>query len=273
MQDWTPPAEVVGPPPRRRRVVLTIVGIAVVALLVLATAGYAAWRLTRPGIPAGWASLTVAVSPAGDEDTRRDAGTVLAERVRELGAGNASVEVTDAGFRLGVPSAGRAALDRLAGQLPLDTAVAVRAVTPPPTGSPGGPGAVQQPSPVPSTDNCAPRQDSLCDLRQHTRYRLGETLMGGEHVREATAVQDPQQGWLVRITFDGTGTSQLAHATANQVGRQMAIVATGTVLMAPQVQAAITAGALQISGGLTKAQAEQVAAAMRLGRHPVRLSR
>ncbi len=63
----------------------------------------------------------------------------------------------------------------------------------------------------------------------------------------------------VAITFNDAGASKISRATANHIGKPLAILIDGAVVMAPVLRAQITTSAV-ISGDFTRADAERIVA-------------
>lgn len=96
---------------------------------------------------------------------------------------------------------------------------------------------------------------------------------------DAEAVNDEQtrHGWLVRLRFTAAGAERFAAVTGRLAqqqspANQFAIVLDGTVLSAPSVSQAITGGKAEIYGSFTEASARELAAQLRTGALPVRLT-
>lgn len=94
---------------------------------------------------------------------------------------------------------------------------------------------------------------------------LGETpVVTGSDLADAEADLDPstlQPAILLRL--DAAGARKLAAFTSENVGRAIAIVIDGRVVSAPIIKEPILGGRGQISGTLTKAEAEEIAARLR----------
>jgi len=63
----------------------------------------------------------------------------------------------------------------------------------------------------------------------------------------------------VALTFNDAGAGRIAIATGRHVGRPLAILIDGTVVMAPVLRSPITTSAV-ISGDFTRAEAERIVA-------------
>ncbi len=286
----------VGVPEGRRRtgvVVLAIVVPVVLALGLLAGAGYLVFGRHgsgQPGpagssVPSGWPTVGFVVDGPGAAGTqvRRQVGELLVARA---GRG-ARFEVRPHGVLVAMAS--RTALDRVRALAPLRTDVEFRPVVstvtassgpsgPPPAapGSPTGPPPADTASPtVPPASPLASPSDQtgaeqLPSLDGRTGYQLGPVAMTGTVVRSASAGPSTNgNGWEVTVSLDGTGARQFGDLTARLVDQQLAIVVAGRVVQAPTIESAITGGQLSVSGGFNRSDAEGLAAAFQLGRHPV----
>ena len=100
--------------------------------------------------------------------------------------------------------------------------------------------------------------------------------MDGGIVLEGTDVADAQAGsytdemtgvreYVVSLTLTDEGAVKFGTATAENIGRQIAIVYDGEVISAPTVNEAIGNGQAQISGNFTFEEAEQLASTIRIG--------
>lgn len=235
------------PPRRRTGLIVTLIVVPVV--LIVAVAGAGAFLLVRvmsdnTSLPAGWRTAGFVV-PTTDDSVRDNVGRLLIARV----GGEARYVLRPRGALIGVPVSERANLDRLVAELPLQASVSLRPVL---EGTGG---------------------DQLRSLDGKTTYNLGPAVLTGERITAASYEADKNgPGWTIQMTFDSAGTQQLAAATSQLQGKQLAIVAAGVVISAPEVQQAITGGALQISGKFTQNEASGIVAAFQLGRHPVQIT-
>ncbi|MDQ7802785.1 precorrin-3B C(17)-methyltransferase [Amycolatopsis sp. A133] len=99
-----------------------------------------------------------------------------------------------------------------------------------------------------------------CDRGEGTRYLLGPGFLSGADVGWVEARVDPATGSaVVNLTFTAAGARAWAEWTGRNVGKQVAMVVKSQVLTAPQIQAAITDGATQITGKFTLPEARQLA--------------
>jgi hypothetical protein len=96
-----------------------------------------------------------------------------------------------------------------------------------------------------------------------TKYRLGPAVVTDTDVRSATASPAGSSGWAVNIALDERGTNALASVTHGLFGEQLAMLVDGLVIDVPFVQAPITTGHLQLTGGFTEAIATSLASQLR----------
>ena len=97
----------------------------------------------------------------------------------------------------------------------------------------------------------------------------GTVFMTGDHVAKAVAgTMEDQYGAkmnVVALTLTDEGAEIFAKVTAENVGLQLPIVYDGEVISSPEVKEAITGGQAQITGMDTFAEAESIAANIRIG--------
>jgi preprotein translocase subunit SecD len=94
---------------------------------------------------------------------------------------------------------------------------------------------------------------------------ISETpVVTGSELADAEVTVDPgtlQPAILLR--FDAAGTRKLARFTQENMARPLAIVLDGRVVSAPMIREPILGGRAQISGTLTKVEAEEIAGRLR----------
>lgn len=97
--------------------------------------------------------------------------------------------------------------------------------------------------------------------------------VSGEHLVDAQATTDPQTGEIgVALRFNNIGARKFAEISANNIGRQFAIVLDGKVLTAPVFRSAIPNGNAEISGGFRSIkEANELALLLRAGSLPAPL--
>ncbi len=89
-------------------------------------------------------------------------------------------------------------------------------------------------------------------------YLHPEAVVSNEDIARGWVSQDGSRGFGVTVEFLLSGAERLRRATTAHVGRPVAILIDGRVVMAPVVRSPIGDSAL-ISGFLTQAEAERVA--------------
>jgi protein-export membrane protein SecD len=96
------------------------------------------------------------------------------------------------------------------------------------------------------------------------------TVMTGEILRSAAAVQNQFNQWEISFQLTGDGSEQFFNYTSSHIGQPLAIVLDGQVLSSPTIQAAIRDEGV-ITGQFTAEEAESLAIQMRYGSLPVPL--
>jgi hypothetical protein len=91
-------------------------------------------------------------------------------------------------------------------------------------------------------------------------YLHQETVVTNSDIAQAQVVQaDAASTNNISITFTADGAAKMLRASQNHIGRPMAILIDGEVVMAPVVRAAVTTSAI-ISGRYTRAEADRIVA-------------
>jgi SecD/SecF fusion protein len=109
------------------------------------------------------------------------------------------------------------------------------------------------------------------DGRQYTVQNF--IAMMGDRLSDARAGYDDRTGQpVINFRLDNAGARQFAEITRNNVGKPFAIVLDGKVLSAPVINEPIPGGSGQISGSFTLAEATDLAALLRAGALPARLT-
>lgn len=99
-----------------------------------------------------------------------------------------------------------------------------------------------------------------------------ETLITGDEIAAAAASSDPNSGWWnVQIDFTDEGGAVMGAHTEAHIGSAIAIVLDGVVLSAPTVQARVEESAV-IAGNFDETEAQRLAAQLRFGALPLRVS-
>jgi preprotein translocase subunit SecD len=93
-----------------------------------------------------------------------------------------------------------------------------------------------------------------------TLHLSRDPLLDVTAVKSAGVSTDPLSGSpIVQIVFNTEGTKKFSDITAQHVGKRIAILVDGKVLIAPIVRAPISGGRAHIAGNLTKEEAEKIA--------------
>ncbi len=89
------------------------------------------------------------------------------------------------------------------------------------------------------------------------------TLLTGDRLKEAKVGIDQYNKPAVSISFDSKGAEIFDRITAENVGRQLAIILDGVVYSAPRIQDRISGGNAQITGNFTHDEAAKLAIVLR----------
>lgn len=100
-------------------------------------------------------------------------------------------------------------------------------------------------------------------------YQLGATYLTGKDLKNAGVDYDSLGRPVVSLEFNDKGTDLFDKATADNVGKQIAMVLDGRVISAPRVNERISGGRAQISGRFTPDDARGLAIMLRAGALPV----
>lgn len=96
----------------------------------------------------------------------------------------------------------------------------------------------------------------------------GTVILTGDQVASAKAgIVDGDRGqeYIVSLTFTDEGSKAFADATAENVGKRIAIIYDNMMYSNPMVQQAITGGQAQITGMVSYEEAEKLASTIRIG--------
>jgi preprotein translocase subunit SecD len=85
-----------------------------------------------------------------------------------------------------------------------------------------------------------------------------EIVVSNEDIAQTWVVPDGADQFGVSVQFLPSGAERMKQATATHVGRPMAILIDGSVVMAPVVRSPISDSAV-ITGHFTHAEAERIA--------------
>jgi SecDF, P1 head subdomain len=94
-------------------------------------------------------------------------------------------------------------------------------------------------------------------------YLHPEIVVSNDDIAQSWVSEDGPSQFRIAVQLLPSGAERMRQATANHVGRPVAILIDGSVVMAPVVRAPIGDSAV-ISGKYTRAEAERIADGMRL---------
>ncbi len=119
-----------------------------------------------------------------------------------------------------------------------------------------------------------------CSRDGTTKYVLAPAEVLGNQVSKAAAVLDQQggAGWMVSLTFNGSGTKAFGAMTTRITGltapaNQAAIVLDGLVVSSPRIVEAINSGSAQITGNFTQTDATDLSNVLKYGALPLAFDR
>jgi preprotein translocase subunit SecD len=92
-------------------------------------------------------------------------------------------------------------------------------------------------------------------------YLHPEIVVDNDDIAQSWVLQDGADRFGVSVQFLPAGAERMRQATATHVGRPMAMLIDGAVVMAPVVRSPISDSAV-ISGNFTQAEAERIADGM-----------
>jgi hypothetical protein len=92
-----------------------------------------------------------------------------------------------------------------------------------------------------------------------TIYLHEDTVVTNSDIASAEVVAGGASSFSVAVTFTASGAEKMSRASGSHIGKPLAILIDGEVVMAPVVRAPITTSAV-ITGNLTKAEAERIVA-------------
>jgi hypothetical protein len=90
-------------------------------------------------------------------------------------------------------------------------------------------------------------------------YLHPEVVLSNGDIAHAEVVDAGPASFNVSLTFTPEGSAKMRRATASHIGRPLAILVDGEVVLAPVVRDAITGPQGMITGNYTRAEAERVA--------------
>lgn len=100
---------------------------------------------------------------------------------------------------------------------------------------------------------------------------LGETLMTGKYLKNASVGFDEFGKPKVDMTFTEEGGKKFEEITGQMIGKQLAIVLDGEVMSSPVVRDRIEGGSAEITGNFTVDQAKDLVIVLQTGALPVKL--
>jgi preprotein translocase subunit SecD len=85
-------------------------------------------------------------------------------------------------------------------------------------------------------------------------------LLDVTSVRSAKVIRDPiTKDPQISIEFTETGKKQFSKVTRENVGRQLAVLIDGKLIMAPRIEQEISGGTAMIAGDFTREEAKEIA--------------
>ena len=122
-------------------------------------------------------------------------------------------------------------------------------------------------------NNPGPGVTILKDEQGQSYPVLDRIELSGDRLTDARVSFDPNTHEpLVTFRFDSAGANRFAEITRENVGKPFAIVLDNKVLSAPNIREPITGGSGQISGNFTADSATTLAALLRAGALPAKLT-
>lgn len=98
-----------------------------------------------------------------------------------------------------------------------------------------------------------------------------EALLTGDAVSDARVDFDQNGQVEVSLKMSATGAQDFARITAENIGRQLAIILDGVLYSAPVIRSAITGGQASISGGFSMEEARRLKVVLKAGALPAPL--
>ncbi len=90
-----------------------------------------------------------------------------------------------------------------------------------------------------------------------------KTLLTGDRLKEAKVGIDQYNKPAVNISFDSEGAKIFDRITAENIGKQLAIILDGVIHSAPRIQDRISGGSAEITGSFTHEEASKLAIVLR----------
>lgn len=104
---------------------------------------------------------------------------------------------------------------------------------------------------------------TACDITRSAAYVLGPQAIELQLTRVDSVKSPTSEFYVVRVTMQAASAAAFGDLTAAHIGRQLAFVRDGVVVSAPKITARIDSAALELSGDLTAAQADDMARLLR----------
>jgi len=112
-----------------------------------------------------------------------------------------------------------------------------------------------------------------CEIRRGTKGEWlvleKQTLLTGDHIKDAGVRQEATYQLVVTMRFDGRGGDIFEDITGAHEGESLAILLDGVVQSYPNIREKIAGGSAQIEGDFTPEQANYLAKILRAGAFPV----
>ncbi|ALG11729.1 protein translocase subunit SecD [Kibdelosporangium phytohabitans] len=109
-----------------------------------------------------------------------------------------------------------------------------------------------------------------CDEEKSEKFVLSKVFLKGEEISDANSGPNSQgAGYVVNLTFDGTGADIWAKFTAANVGKRAAFVLDTKVVSAPEIKGPIPGGNTEISGNFNQRTATALADVLKYGSLPL----
>ncbi|CAM3464861.1 protein translocase subunit SecD [Kibdelosporangium persicum] len=109
-----------------------------------------------------------------------------------------------------------------------------------------------------------------CDQEGTEKYVLSKVFLRGQDISDATAGPNAQgAGYVVNLSFNGTGADIWATFTAANVGQRAAFVLDTKVVSAPEIRGPIPGGNTEISGNFNQRTATALADVLKYGSLPL----
>lgn len=94
-------------------------------------------------------------------------------------------------------------------------------------------------------------------------YLHPDPIVTNADIAHSRVVGDERSGFGVSVEFNAAGAEKMRRATADHIGRPLAILIDGEVIMAPTLRSAISTSAL-LTGDYTRAEAERIVNGIRV---------